>query len=114
MNFNLLVSLSFMLSIIVSIHCGCTNNRTSVETTPLPKVGARIAPYLTGCQCCFKSGTLFWTFWRCASNYYINSNTCPTNTQSCQWCGGFMFLGMDLTRDSCCVVNGQRVPCTWR
>ena len=119
MNFkNLFVSISFMLSMIANIDCACAYNRSTIQTTSLHYMGASTAspngPKWNGCTCCFRSGTTAYTVLKCTSNYYINSKICPTNTLSCQWCGGVTSLGMDLTKSSCCVVKGQKGTCSWR
>ena len=115
MNFkNLFVSISFMLSMIANIDCACAYNRSTLQTTSIPTAGTLFDPKWNGCTCCFKSGTTFSSVLKCTSNYYINSNICPTNMLSCQWCGGVTSLGMDLTKSSCCVVKGQKGTCSWR
>jgi hypothetical protein len=108
------VFFSQLFSTIVVVHCACVLNEPLLKTTEITFGGATTpnGPTWSGCTCCFKSGSLFWTILKCTNNYYINSKTCPINTQSCQWCGGSTFTGTDLTQSSCCVVDGLRVACT--
>jgi hypothetical protein len=112
---NIIVFFSPLFSMIVVIHCACTIAEPLLKTTEI-KFGAAAStlnyPTWSGCTCCFRSGSLFWTILKCTNNYYINSKTCPTNTLSCQWCGGSTYTGTDLTQSSCCVVDGLKVTCT--